>query len=103
MITNTLYEAAKNIANQVGANSIFWNRGELISEEWLNKYGEGAFIGSLYFCSHGIEYRISDHELQCKRYLQLNDNSFINQNIEIIFEKIPNGYILTNTFFNFNL
>jgi hypothetical protein len=102
MITSTLFEAARKIADQVGAKEICWNRGDLITDDFVNKYGESAFTGSLYFCANGIKYRVADHRLPARRFLQQNDDSFVSDNIEVIFERIPNGYMLTNTFFNFN-
>jgi hypothetical protein len=85
----TVLETALEIAN---GNQIFLNRSEKFSQEMFDKYPKSKMYNSLYFTKEGIDFRISNHELPNRHYMQVSTMNgepmkFYKNNVEIIVTK----------------
>ncbi len=79
------------------------NRGHEIKQFMIENYADSKNFNSIYFSKNGIEFRISNHELPNRLFMQ--SNSFVNEplsfyknNIEVI---VKDGEIV-KTNLNFN-
>lgn len=97
---NPVLKIALEISNGVTMTD---NRSHEIKPFMIENYSDSKNFDSIYFYKNGIEYRISNHELPNRSYMQ--QSSYLNEplrfhknNIEVI---VKNGEIV-NTKLNFN-
>jgi len=105
---NPVLKISLEIAN--GA-TIYANRNEVVTNEWILERPNSKLFNSLYFSKNGIEYRVSNHELPNRNYMSahtyINDDVAKERGVEKLYYKnnieviVKNGDIET-TKLNFN-
>jgi hypothetical protein len=105
---NAVLKIALEISN--GA-TIYANRNEVVTNEWINEAPNSKLFNSLYFCKNGIEFRISNHELPNRNFMSAHnyisdeiaiergvDKLYYKNNIEVIVK--DSEIVLTKLNFN---
>lgn len=67
---NPSLELALSIA---GDSKIYENGSREFKKEFISKYGDSKSLNSVYFEKNGIEYRVSNHELPNRRFMEAHD------------------------------
>ena len=105
---NAVLRIALEISN--GA-TIYANRNEVVTNEWMKETPNSKLFYSLYFCKNGIEFRISNHELPNRNYMSahnyISDEVAIDRGVEKLYHKNNIEVIVKNneielTKLNFN-
>ena len=105
---NAVLRIALEISN--GA-TIYANRNEVVTNEWMKETPNSKLFNSLYFCKNGIEFRISNHELPNRNYMSahnyISDEVAIDRGVEKLYHKNNIEVIVKNneielTKLNFN-
>lgn len=105
---NAVLKIALEISN---GETIYLNRNEVVTTEWINENPNSKLFNSLYFSKNGIEYRISNHELPNRNYMSahnyISDEVAIEKGVTKLYHKNNIEVIVKNneialTKLNFN-
>ena len=105
---NAVLKIALEISNVA---TIYANRNEFVTNEWIKENPNSKLFNSLYFCKNGIEFRISNHELPNRNYMSahnyISDEVAIDRGVEKLYHKNNIEVIVKNneialTKLNFN-
>lgn len=108
-IMNAVLKIALEISN---GQTIYANRNEVVTNEWINDTPNSKLFNSLYFLKNGIEFRISNHELPNRNFMSahnyISDEVAVSKGIKKLYHKNNIEVIVENnqiklTKLNFNI